>query len=74
MTLFALQIDRRDGHMCWVRAGHDPALVYYPADDRFDSLGGTGLPLGISGKGAFSESQSRRLPSGTIIAVGTDGI
>ena len=74
MTLFALQIDRRDGHMCWVRAGHDPALVYYPAEDRFDSLGGTGLPLGISGNNAFSESQTRNLPSGTIIAVGTDGI
>ncbi|MCB2169848.1 MAG: SpoIIE family protein phosphatase [Deltaproteobacteria bacterium] len=74
MTLFALQIDRRDGHMCWVRAGHDPALVYYPADDKFDTLGGTGLPLGISGRGVFSESKSRRLPAGTIIAVGTDGI
>jgi sigma-B regulation protein RsbU (phosphoserine phosphatase) len=74
MTLFALQIDRRDGHMCWVRAGHDPALVYYPADDKFDTLGGTGLPLGISGRGVFSENQSRRLPAGTIIAVGTDGI
>ena len=60
--------------MCWVRAGHDPALVYYPADDRFDSLDGDGLPLGISGQGTFSEGQSRSLPAGTIIAVGTDGI
>jgi sigma-B regulation protein RsbU (phosphoserine phosphatase) len=48
--------------------------VYYPADDKFDTLGGTGLPLGISDQGVFSENQSRRLPAGTIIAVGTDGI
>ncbi len=74
MTLFALQIDRRDGSMRWVRAGHDPALVYYPSEDVFEALGGDGLPLGISGKGFFPESQTNRLPPGTVIAVGTDGI
>jgi len=74
MTLFALQIDRRDGSMCWVRAGHDPALVYDPQTDRFDTLDGSGLPLGISGTGAFSENRSGRLSPGTIVAVGTDGI
>lgn len=74
MTLFALQIDRRDGSMRWVRAGHDPALVYYPSEDVFDTLGGLGLPLGITGQGIFPESQTNRLPPGTVIAVGTDGI
>jgi sigma-B regulation protein RsbU (phosphoserine phosphatase) len=74
MTLFALQIDRRDGSMCWVRAGHDPALVYFPEDDRFATLDGTGLPLGISGQGDYSEHRSTALAPGTVIAVGTDGI
>jgi phosphoserine phosphatase RsbU/P len=74
MTLFALQIDRRSGRLCWVRAGHDPALVYDPAEDRFETLEGTGLPLGISGQGVFDEHFADGLSPGTIIAVGTDGI
>jgi sigma-B regulation protein RsbU (phosphoserine phosphatase) len=74
MTLFALQIDRQSGRLCWVRAGHDPALVYHPRDDRFDTLSGVGLPLGISGQGVFAEHHKRQLDPGTVIAVGTDGI
>ncbi|MGD9330878.1 MAG: PP2C family protein-serine/threonine phosphatase, partial [Desulfobacterales bacterium] len=74
MTLFALQIDRHDGHLCWVRAGHDPALVYYKDEDRFDTLDGAGLPLGISGRGGFTENHADVLTPGTVIAVGTDGI
>jgi len=74
MTLFALQIDRRSGRLCWVRAGHDPALVYDPVRDRFETLSGTGLPLGISGQGVFDEHHAGGLSPGTVIAVGTDGI
>jgi sigma-B regulation protein RsbU (phosphoserine phosphatase) len=74
MTLFALQIDRQRGSLRWVRAGHDPAFVYYPSEDRFETLSGQGLPLGISGEGTFSESHSAQLPPGTVIAIGTDGI
>ena len=74
MTLFALQIDRQAGRLCWVRAGHDPALVYDPHEDRFEYLDGEGLPLGIFGRGAFVEKAARHLPPGTVIAIGTDGI
>ncbi len=74
MTLFALQIDRQKGNLRWVRAGHDPALVYFPNDDRFDTLDGDGMPLGIDRQSAFTESHTMGLPPGTIIAVGTDGI
>jgi sigma-B regulation protein RsbU (phosphoserine phosphatase) len=74
MTLFALQIDRQSGRLCWVRAGHDPALVYDPATDRFETLSGAGLPLGISGQGVFDEYQAGGFALGTVIAVGTDGI
>jgi len=74
MTLFALQIDRRSGRLCWVRAGHDPALVYDPLRDRFETLSGTGLPLGISGQEVFDEHHSGGFSPGTVIAVGTDGI
>ena len=74
MTLFALQIDRRNGRLCWVRAGHDPALVYDPVADRFEILSGAGLPLGISGQGIFDEHYAGGFAPGSVIAVGTDGI
>ena len=47
MTLFLLTIDPVQGRLDWVRAGHDPALVYDPAADTFEELIGTGMPLGI---------------------------
>lgn len=74
MTLFALQVDRQAGGLRWVRAGHDQALVYYADEDRFDLLGGEGLPLGISDQGVFSENAVHNLLPGTVIALGTDGI
>lgn len=74
MTLFALQVDRYKRELRWVRAGHDPALVYHPDGDRFEELGGEGLPLGISDDWPIAVGHSERLPCGSIIAVGTDGV
>lgn len=47
MTLFYLEIDARKNTAHWVRAGHEPALIHYPSEDKFDSLGGSRLPLGV---------------------------
>ncbi len=74
MTLFALQVDRRRRRLRWVRAGHDPALVYYPDSDRFQELGGDGLPLGISDDWPIDVGRADDLTRGSIIAVGTDGV
>ncbi len=74
MTLFALQVDRRRRELRWVRAGHDPALVYYPDADRFEELGGEGLPLGISDDWPIEVGYADDLRRGSIIAVGTDGV
>lgn len=74
MTLFVLELDtmRRDG--CWVRAGHDPAVVYDPLTDRFNELRGQGMALGISSSYAFSEYRYSSWAEGQIIIMGTDGI
>ena len=74
MTLFALQVDRHRRELRWVRAGHDPALVYYPEEDRFEELGGEGLPLGISDDWPIEVGHTDDLARGSIIAVGTDGV
>ncbi len=49
MTLFLARIDRDENRINWVRAGHDPAILYDPDTDSFSSLNdGNGMPLGIS--------------------------
>jgi len=73
MTLFLARIDRAAMRIQWVRAGHDPALSYYPRQDRFHDLAGEGAPLGLSSATRFAES-ALPLAAGQVIVIGTDGI
>ncbi|MGB3210940.1 MAG: SpoIIE family protein phosphatase [Desulforhopalus sp.] len=74
MTLFYLTIDPEQKRIDWVRAGHDPALVYDPVRDRFEELRGSGIALGITTEFNYVENQKEGLANGQIIAIGTDGI
>lgn len=74
MTLFYLDIDRRGGTIRWVRAGHDPALCYDPAADRFEELSGPGLALGLNADYVYKSAQKNDLLAGQVLVVGTDGI
>jgi serine phosphatase RsbU (regulator of sigma subunit) len=74
MTLFYAELDPQAQTVRWVRAGHDPAILYDPASGRFEELGGPGgLPLGVFADAAYEESR-RPLASGQVMAIGTDGI
>ena len=74
MTLFYLSIDPRKKRLDWVRAGHDPALIYDPHKDTFEELKGSGVALGVTEGFSYTENQREGLQNGQIIAVGTDGI
>jgi sigma-B regulation protein RsbU (phosphoserine phosphatase) len=74
MTLFYLTIDRKHKRLCWVRAGHDPALIYDPDRDDFEELKGSGVALGVNDKSDYKENRKTGLSNGQIICVGTDGI
>ncbi len=74
MTLFYLVIDPFQGRLRWVRAGHDPAVLYDPQQDRFKELGGPGLALGVDAGWQYRELERKDLVGGQIIVVGTDGI
>lgn len=74
MTLFYLSIDPKFQNLRWVRAGHDPAVVYDPFLDNFVELQGSGLALGVDGDFVFEEFRKTDLQQGQIIAIGTDGI
>lgn len=75
MTLFYLKLDPENHSAHWVRAGHDPAMIYCPVLDEFTELGGeeSALPLGVIRESDYTE-QANELHPGQIIAIGTDGI
>jgi sigma-B regulation protein RsbU (phosphoserine phosphatase) len=74
MTLFYMEIDPAGRTARWVRAGHEPALLYCPVRDQFEELTGTGLPLGVDKDACYAEQTLPVLHPGTLLALGTDGI
>lgn len=58
----------------WVRAGHDPTIIYDPRLDQFEELKGNGLALGIDESYIFEENIKADLTPRQIIAIGTDRI
>jgi sigma-B regulation protein RsbU (phosphoserine phosphatase) len=73
MTFFYCELTEREAEIQWVRAGHDPGLLYDPSTDVFDELKGQGLALGLDISFEY-DSFHRRIEPGQIIMVGTDGI
>jgi sigma-B regulation protein RsbU (phosphoserine phosphatase) len=74
MTLFYMEIDPRGRTARWVRAGHEPALLYCPVRNQFEELTGNGAPLGVDLNFGFTDQALLALHPGTILALGTDGI
>lgn len=74
MTLFCLEIDVECHCAKWVRAGHEPGFLYRAGDDRFESLMGLGIPLGVEKETTYSAQFVDRLESGDMFILGTDGL
>ena len=74
MTMFYLHFNQADNEIDWIRAGHDPALIYDPGEDRFQELGGAGLALGVDADYPFSGHHRTNLERGQIFLIYTDGL
>ena len=74
ITLFYLQIDMDRRSLHWVRAGHDPAILYDPAADCFEELSGRGIALGVDSGWQYKEESRAPLATGQIVVLSTDGI
>ncbi|MCP4695147.1 MAG: SpoIIE family protein phosphatase [Desulfobacterales bacterium] len=74
MTLFFLSIDPRNRSLQWVRAGHDPAILYDPASDAFEKLFGSGIALGVDENRQYEVNEKTGLKKGQIIVLATDGV
>jgi sigma-B regulation protein RsbU (phosphoserine phosphatase) len=73
VTMFYSEIDLNHKRFRWVHAGHEPAIVYDPARDSIEMLGGDGVPLGVVDNWDYEEAEIG-IASGQIILIGTDGI
>jgi serine phosphatase RsbU (regulator of sigma subunit) len=74
ITLFFVEIDTVQRRLRWVRAGHDPAILFHPATDTFENLAGPGTALGIDADRSYIAQTKNDLVDGQILMVGTDGI
>jgi serine phosphatase RsbU (regulator of sigma subunit) len=74
MTMHLSFVDPRASTFRWVSAGHDPAILYDPAADRFVEMDAGSLPLGIEEGAAYEESAYSPLRPGQVLFVGTDGV
>jgi serine phosphatase RsbU (regulator of sigma subunit) len=74
LTLFLAEIDPERRLLRWVRAGHEPAILFHPATDTFENLAGPGLALGIDAAQVYTAQSKNSLGDGQIILLGTDGL
>jgi sigma-B regulation protein RsbU (phosphoserine phosphatase) len=74
MTMFFLILDKESKCIDWVRAGHDPAIVYDPSSDSFSELGGSGIALGVDAEWVYEDNKKTDLSKGQIIFLSTDGV
>ena len=74
LTLFLLEIDTSDRRLTWVRAGHDPGLLFDPVEDNFHELDGKGIALGLSESAGFEIQERKGWNVDSILVLGTDGV
>jgi phosphoserine phosphatase RsbU/P len=74
ISLFFLMIEEGSRAISWVRAGHDPAILYDPATDTVEELMGPGMVLGVEEDYSYEQVGKTIEADGTIILIGTDGI
>jgi len=73
MTLFFLAFEPAQRQVEWVRAGHDPGILYDPESDSFSELGGSGIVLGVDAEWVYEQNKKTDLSKGQIIFLSTDG-
>jgi sigma-B regulation protein RsbU (phosphoserine phosphatase) len=74
MSLFFLMIEEGSPTISWVRAGHDPAILFDPAREKVEELVGPGMVLGVEEDYCYEQVDKAIETDGAVILIGTDGI
>ncbi len=73
-TLFFLEIDSANKTLKWVRAGHEPALLFDPGTGIFQVLMGEGMALGVDETMESQEYLINGWTPGSILVIFSDGL
>jgi sigma-B regulation protein RsbU (phosphoserine phosphatase) len=74
MSMFFLEIDPARKTLRWVRAGHEPALVYSTLGASFRQLNGDGMAMGVLKTAEYRDYSRQGWEPGSVVVIGTDGI
>jgi sigma-B regulation protein RsbU (phosphoserine phosphatase) len=74
MSMFFLEIDPARKTLRWVRAGHEPALVYSTLGASFRQLNGDGMAMGVLKSAEYRDYSRQGWEPGSVAVIGTDGI
>jgi sigma-B regulation protein RsbU (phosphoserine phosphatase) len=66
-------LDIENRRFTYVNAGHNPAMIYRPGANRFDTLDSTGPLLGTFEAATYKERQVE-IASGDVLVLYTDGV
>jgi len=73
-TVFFVEVDVENYLIKWIRAGHEPALLYTPSSGRVQKLLGSGMALGVDAEAQIHEYEIKGWESGTILVIFSDGL
>jgi phosphoserine phosphatase RsbU/P len=74
ISMFFLEVDPVAKTLCWVRAGHEPAVVYSPVSASFRELGGDGIAMGVLDNAEYRDYTRQGWEPGSVVVIGTDGV
>jgi sigma-B regulation protein RsbU (phosphoserine phosphatase) len=74
VSMFLVFIDPTEKSLSWIRAGHEPALLFDPTENAFQILDGDGIVLGVDENYRYQASERRGWAPGSVLVIGTDGI
>lgn len=74
VSMFLMQIDPARKSLRWVRAGHEPAILYDPQAETIETLDGEGIALGVDPNYRYAEEFREGWTTGSILIIGTDGL
>ncbi|MCD4722041.1 MAG: SpoIIE family protein phosphatase [Desulfobacula sp.] len=74
ITLFGIEMNTVKKCLKWVRAGHDPAMLYDSQKKDFIELKGEGIALGVDESWQYKENEISGISDRHIAVLYTDGI
>ena len=74
VALIFVELDPVAATLRWIRAGHEPALLYDPSQDQYTALDGEGMVLGVDETYRYISTEAIHWSPGSVLFMGTDGL